>query len=251
MASDTPEQNISQYFPMCNDFIHAARLRDGNVLIHCLAGMSRSVTVTVAYIMSVTHLSWKEALKVVRTGRSVANPNMGFQVQLQDYEMFKLADVRRRVSIVLPFIPFFCFSCEFGRAQERRRLKERFPTLAMELVDKDECTVALTSYQQLLLNRDICEGDCVRGQNCPTGCELIHLNLVCLTVATLARLHFTPRCDSSPLFGSLSILHKFFLSHSPKRYSLFHLEMQNKIKYHPRKTNKRKPREIHLQKSEF
>lgn len=94
MASDTPEQNISQYFPMCNDFIHAARLRDGNVLIHCLAGMSRSVTVSVAYIMSVTQLSWKEALKVVRTGRSVANPNFGFQVQLQDFELNKLVEVR-------------------------------------------------------------------------------------------------------------------------------------------------------------
>lgn len=93
MASDTPDQNLSQYFSICNDFIHAARLRDGNVLIHCLAGMSRSVTVAVAYIMSVTHLSWKEALKVVRTGRSVANPNQGFQFQLQDFESNKLADV--------------------------------------------------------------------------------------------------------------------------------------------------------------
>lgn len=34
MAADTPDQNLSQYFPVCNDFIHAARLRDGNVLIH-------------------------------------------------------------------------------------------------------------------------------------------------------------------------------------------------------------------------
>lgn len=93
MASDTPDQNLSQYFPVCNDFIHAARLRDGNVLIHCLAGMSRSVTVAVAYIMSVTNLSWSESLKVVRSGRSVANPNHGFQVQLQDYELYKLADV--------------------------------------------------------------------------------------------------------------------------------------------------------------
>lgn len=132
MASDTPDQNLSQYFSVCNDFIHAARLRDGNVLIHCLAGMSRSVTVTVnfllllmyiryaiillccsnapflssnndkkykqvAYIMSVTQLNWKEALKVVRTGRSVANPNLGFQIQLQDYEQYKLADVKTEI----------------------------------------------------------------------------------------------------------------------------------------------------------
>lgn len=37
-------QDLSQYFSVCNDFIHGARLRqDCNVLIHCLAGMSRSV----------------------------------------------------------------------------------------------------------------------------------------------------------------------------------------------------------------
>lgn len=72
-------------------------LKMGTELYCCdicsLAGMSRSVTVAVAYIMSVTSLSWKEALKVVRVGRAVANPNFGFQKQLQDFEMFKLAEV--------------------------------------------------------------------------------------------------------------------------------------------------------------
>ena len=34
LASDSPGQNLSQFFPLCNDFIHAARLRGGNVLIH-------------------------------------------------------------------------------------------------------------------------------------------------------------------------------------------------------------------------
>lgn len=39
MAADTPDQNLTQFFPICNDFIHAARLQEGkNVLIHCLAG---------------------------------------------------------------------------------------------------------------------------------------------------------------------------------------------------------------------
>jgi len=56
-----------------------------------LAGMSRSVTVAVAYIMSVTDLNWKDALKVVRVGRSVANPNLGFQKQLQEFEVSAMA----------------------------------------------------------------------------------------------------------------------------------------------------------------
>lgn len=55
--------------------------------------MSRSVTVAVAYIMSTTNLSWKEALKVVRVGRSIANPNVGFQQQLKDFESSRLQEV--------------------------------------------------------------------------------------------------------------------------------------------------------------
>lgn len=144
MASDSPDQNLTQYFTLCNDFIHAARLRDGNVLIHCLAGMSRSVTVAVAYIMSVTPLNWKEALKVVRAGRAVANPNSGFQRQLQDFENTKLAE-------------------------ERRRLKERFPSLALVRQDEEQCAIMLDSYEKLLSSRNICEGHCPMGQTCPTG----------------------------------------------------------------------------------
>ncbi|KAK9502206.1 hypothetical protein O3M35_011020 [Rhynocoris fuscipes] len=109
-----------------------------------LAGMSRSVTVAVAYIMSVTSLNWKEALKVVRVGRSVANPNTGFQKQLEEFEMTKLMD-------------------------ERRRLKERFPSLALSATDEAECQILLNSYEGLLLSKNICEGNCAMGEVCPTG----------------------------------------------------------------------------------
>nr|CAH7757625.1 unnamed protein product [Callosobruchus chinensis] len=144
MASDSPDQNLTQYFSLCNDFIHAARLREGNVLIHCLAGMSRSVTVAVAYIMSVTNLNWKEALKVVRAGRAVANPNIGFQKQLEDFECTRLVE-------------------------ERRRLKERYPSLALVYKDQEQCAIMLNNYEKLLQSRTICEGRCVMGEHCPTG----------------------------------------------------------------------------------
>jgi len=56
--------------------------------------MSRSVTIVVAYIMSITSLRWNEALKVVRGARAVSNPNSGFQKQLQEFETNKLAEVK-------------------------------------------------------------------------------------------------------------------------------------------------------------
>lgn len=51
-----------------------------------LAGVSRSVTLVVAYIMTITDFGWEDALSVVRAARSCANPNMGFQRQLQEFE---------------------------------------------------------------------------------------------------------------------------------------------------------------------
>ncbi|KAF5287865.1 hypothetical protein FQA39_LY15641 [Lamprigera yunnana] len=176
MASDSPDQNLSQYFSLCNDFIHAARLRDGNVLIHCLAGMSRSVTVAVAYIMSATNLSWKEALKVVRAGRAVANPNLGFMKQLQDFETQRILE-------------------------ERRRLKERYPSLALVKQDDEQCAMMLNNYEQLLLSRNICEGRCVMGEECPTG--------VCRTAPTRrsrrrsSRSQTTDEVSRSPSTSSL------------------------------------------------
>lgn len=59
--------------------------------------MSRSVTVAVAYIMSVTNLNWKEALKVVRVNRAVANPNSGFQKQLQEFENTRITEVSNKI----------------------------------------------------------------------------------------------------------------------------------------------------------
>lgn len=111
---------------------------------YSLAGMSRSVSVCVAYIMSATQLSFQESLKVVRAGRHIANPNPNFQNQLQDFELYKLED-------------------------ERRRLKERYPNLALHSTDLSECNLALHNYERLLSTRDICEGRCRRGESCPTG----------------------------------------------------------------------------------
>lgn len=94
--------------------------------------------------MSVTNLNWQEALKVVRSGRQIANPNKGFQSQLQDFEMFKLDE-------------------------ERRRLKERYPSLALIDLDRENCDIALNNYEVMLARKTICEGTCKKGENCPTG----------------------------------------------------------------------------------
>ena len=68
---------IFQYFFMLKRCVWTGRL-----FILSVAGMSRSVTVVTAYIMTVTNLSWRESLNAVRGARRSANPNFGFQRQL-------------------------------------------------------------------------------------------------------------------------------------------------------------------------
>uniref|UniRef100_A0A8C0IAG2 Dual specificity protein phosphatase 15 n=1 Tax=Bubo bubo TaxID=30461 RepID=A0A8C0IAG2_BUBBB len=96
---DTPEANIKRHFKECISFIHQCRLHGGNCLVHCLAGISRSTTVVVAYVMAVTELSCQEVLEAVRTVRPVANPNPGFKQQLAEFgaHFSLLPQVRRQL----------------------------------------------------------------------------------------------------------------------------------------------------------
>nr|XP_047931133.1 dual specificity protein phosphatase 22-A-like isoform X1 [Anser cygnoides]XP_047931134.1 dual specificity protein phosphatase 22-A-like isoform X1 [Anser cygnoides] len=92
-ASDSSSQNLMQHFKECIKFIHECRLHGGGCLVHCLAGVSRSTTVLVAYLMTVTDLGWERCLAATRAARSYASPNPGFQRQLQDYERTLLKEV--------------------------------------------------------------------------------------------------------------------------------------------------------------
>ncbi|XP_071592639.1 dual specificity protein phosphatase 22 isoform X2 [Heliangelus exortis] len=94
-AADSPSQNLARHFRESIKFIHECRLTGEGCLVHCLAGVSRSVTLVVAYIMTITDFGWEDALSVVRAARSCANPNMGFQRQLQDFEKHDVHQFRQ------------------------------------------------------------------------------------------------------------------------------------------------------------
>ncbi|XP_021035785.1 dual specificity protein phosphatase 22 isoform X1 [Mus caroli] len=94
-AADTPSQNLTRHFKESIKFIHECRLQGESCLVHCLAGVSRSVTLVIAYIMTVTDFGWEDALHTVRAGRSCANPNLGFQRQLQEFEKHEVHQYRQ------------------------------------------------------------------------------------------------------------------------------------------------------------
>jgi atypical dual specificity phosphatase len=60
--------------------------QENRVLVHCLAGMSRSATIVIAYLLATTPMTTDEATEFVRSKRSIIRPNYGFTKQLEQYE---------------------------------------------------------------------------------------------------------------------------------------------------------------------
>ncbi|KAM9189920.1 LOW QUALITY PROTEIN: dual specificity protein phosphatase 22-like [Dugong dugon] len=92
-AADSPSQNLTRHFRESIKFIHKCQQGEG-CLVHCLAGVSRSVALVTAYIMTITDFGWEDVLHAVRAGRSCANPNLGFQRQLQEFEEHEVHQYR-------------------------------------------------------------------------------------------------------------------------------------------------------------
>lgn len=59
----------------------------GRILVHCSAGVSRSPTIVVAYLMKHRNMSLRTALGHVVRIRPQVSPNPGFIEQLKDMEM--------------------------------------------------------------------------------------------------------------------------------------------------------------------
>lgn len=84
--ADHMNQNLAIFFPQAIEFIDEARNSQKGVLVHCLAGVSRSVTITVAYLMYKLSLSLNDAFNVVRRRKSNIAPNFNFMEQLHSFE---------------------------------------------------------------------------------------------------------------------------------------------------------------------
>ena len=86
---DSISQDILQYFPQAIKFIHAARaIPNAKLLIHCQAGISRSVSFAIAYVMWAEHKSLDDAFALIHKHRPCASPNLNFMGQLMVFGNF-------------------------------------------------------------------------------------------------------------------------------------------------------------------
>lgn len=101
---------------------------------------------------------------------------------MKNFEVNDKNSSQKLILLILRSVKLILINLYF---QERRRLKERYPSLALVYKDQEQCGLMLNNYEELLLSRTICEGKCALGEQCPTG--------VCRSVSLQKR----PRCRST------------------------------------------------------
>lgn len=85
-ALDEPETDLLSHLDRCVAFIGQSRAEGRAVLVHCHAGVSRSVAVVTAFIMKTEQLSFEKAYENLQTVKPEAKMNEGFEWQLKLYE---------------------------------------------------------------------------------------------------------------------------------------------------------------------
>ncbi|CAK83829.1 unnamed protein product (macronuclear) [Paramecium tetraurelia] len=84
VAYDEPNFNLSEHFEQTTSFIKQ-HLESTNVLVHCQVGVSRSVSLLMAYFIKELHMTPDAALQYIKNKRDFVCPNEGFQQQLRIY----------------------------------------------------------------------------------------------------------------------------------------------------------------------
>jgi hypothetical protein len=101
LMRDSPDQDLLKFLDDCVDHIQDIGQNDGRILVHCVAGVSRSASVCIAYLVKYKRMSLRKAYYHVFNKRPCIFPNFGFWRQLVEYERC----IRGETSVeLLPFV---------------------------------------------------------------------------------------------------------------------------------------------------
>ncbi|XP_053181779.1 dual specificity protein phosphatase 2 [Scomber japonicus] len=85
-VEDNLAADIRACFSTAIAFIDSVKQSGGRVLVHCQAGISRSATICLAYLMHTQRVRLEEAFDFVKQRRQVISPNLAFMGQLLQFE---------------------------------------------------------------------------------------------------------------------------------------------------------------------
>ncbi|XP_047019987.1 dual specificity protein phosphatase 14-like [Helicoverpa zea] len=83
---DTPNSDMHPYMESVADLINEVVCNGDVVLVHCVAGISRSVTLCLAYLVKWQKMTLRDAYYHMKQRRPQIRPNTGFFKQLIKYE---------------------------------------------------------------------------------------------------------------------------------------------------------------------
>ncbi|XP_059425727.1 dual specificity protein phosphatase 5-like [Carassius carassius] len=101
-VEDSHMADISSHFQEAIDFIERVKAEGGKVLVHCEAGISRSPTICMAYIMKTQRLCLEQAFDVIRQRRAIVSPNFSFMGQLLQFESEVVSSTPPSITPVTP-----------------------------------------------------------------------------------------------------------------------------------------------------
>ena len=78
--------DIMDHFDSCIAFINKHRKQGISVYVHCAAGVSRSATIVIAYLMKEYKLGYESAFRKLKLCRPIIDPNNGFRKQLKEFQ---------------------------------------------------------------------------------------------------------------------------------------------------------------------
>jgi len=85
-VEDNSTADIKAHFHKAIRFINKVKEEGGRVLVHCRAGVSRSATLCLAYLISCRGMSLNDAYDEVKRKRRVIAPNFNFMGQLLSWQ---------------------------------------------------------------------------------------------------------------------------------------------------------------------
>ena len=74
---DMPYAIINVYFDRIADKIHEHANRGGRTMIHCVCGISRAASISIAYLMKYKNMSLRSAYDYISVRRPCIRPNQG------------------------------------------------------------------------------------------------------------------------------------------------------------------------------
>ncbi len=83
---DNPWTRIVDYLDLGVTHIKQSFKEGKPVFIHCAAGVSRSASIVIAFVMNHKGWDFEQALKYVKERRACVDPNEGFVEQLKDWK---------------------------------------------------------------------------------------------------------------------------------------------------------------------